>query len=130
MHTEASQNFVTLASSNWAADTCDKQMEGLLARLTNVRGKALESCLFEEAQSLERSVAAVQALVDLGLAHKRGYARTKKHSALLELVGPFRAVLENQDLRSMTWHWSWRVLYAQVEFQRALSEDDVVGWPS
>lgn len=111
-----------LSSERWASESCDKSIEGLLTRATNLRSKMLEACRVEEGQQLGEIVSTIQSIIDLGSAHKRGYGRSKKPQHLIELVHPFQSLAEDPRLADVRFHWSLQLLQKQVQFQHLWSE--------
>lgn len=115
---EVDSKVTCLASERWAADSCDKQCEGILTRANNLKAKMLDACQVEEAAALDSCIGSLACLIEFGTTHKHGFGKTKKTSALLGLVQPMLNMMDDTRCQKVQFFSGLGLLLVQISFQR------------
>lgn len=119
---EVNAKVAALRTEQWSQKMCDKSVDGLITRMTNSRSRLLSECNVELAAHYSQGIDALVALQEFGNIHKRGYDKTKRDSALKDLVRPLRALREVVGARPERWHASLKELSLKVDFYDRWSE--------
>ena len=88
---EIEAKFQVLAQEDWEAACCDKSVEGLMKRTTNLKEKCLEECDTEGSSKLTPLYTSLSAMMGFGIAlkkTKRSKANLTSGTAFPSLVAP------------------------------------------